>query len=221
MEVATELPASSILRLFVTAVGSSDFCGEAIAGVLAALATFVFCALLLAWTDFSLASEESESELSSESESESDVELESSADVEDPEESESLSLSLMEGRVWLDPAGERGLGVGEVAAPSTSTTTAFWVGASSSESEESESELDESVDTIVSKGMKIEENTHLRIPTWVKQRQFSWLWSALKSGPALFFSPHRRLNLTIRNLNSSLTLPLTWKKAGKALMPEF
>lgn len=100
IEVATELPASSVLRLFVTAVGSSDFCGEATADVLAAFATFTFCGLSLARTNFFPASGVSpELELSSESESELEAELESSADVEDPEESESLSLSLMEGRV--------------------------------------------------------------------------------------------------------------------------
>jgi len=153
--VATELPASSVLRLFVTAVGSSDFCGEGIADVLAAFATFVFCDLSLAWAGFFPASEESESELSSESESESDVELESSADVEDPEDSE--SLPLMEGRVWLDPAGDRDLGASEAGAPSALITTAFGVETSSSESEESESELDESADIIVSEGTKIRE----------------------------------------------------------------
>ena len=170
--MATELPASSILRLFVTAVGSSDFCGELIADGLVVLATFAFCGLLLARTGFFPASEvSSELELPSESESEPDVELESSADVEDPEDSESLSLSsepLMEGRVWLDPAGERGLDTSGVVVPPTPITMAFGVGVSS-ESEESESE---SVGVTVSKGLEIKENTYPRIPTSAKQRQF-------------------------------------------------
>ena len=157
IEVATELPASSVLRFFVTAVGPFDFRGETVVGALAVSVTPTFCGLSFFWIDFfPVLGVPSESEPLLKSE------LESFADVELPDDSESLSLSSelsMEGRVWLDPAGERDLCTDEVVI--SRTATAFGVGGASDS--KSESGFDESVGIIVSQGLRVEENTHLRI----------------------------------------------------------
>ena len=170
-----ELPASSVLCLFDTAVDPSDSCGKRIADVLGALTAFVFCDLSFTCTDFFPTSE---TLLESGSLSGSEAELEFPADVELCDDSESLSLSselLIEGRVWLDLVGERDSDTDEGLVPSASIAMAFGVGASSSDSEslsspgedseESDSVFGESMGITVSERLKIEENTYFQILT--------------------------------------------------------
>ena len=112
------------------------------------LATCTFCGLLPFRIDFSPTLG-----APSESDSQSDAELESS-DGEERPDPESLSLSseaLMDGRVWLEPAGERDLSTDVAVLLSTCITAVFGVGAPPSDSDsESLPSSDEDSDDVES-----------------------------------------------------------------------
>ena len=154
-EAMTKLPISSILRLFVAAVGRSVLLA---ANVLVMLMTFVLFPPETSLLPVREALPESELEL--------DKEPESSDDDEHSEDSEPLSQlseGLVVGRVGLKPIRERGSSTHGADGASTFTVVDFGVRTSSSDSDDSDPKSYESSAVISCEQSRTEVDAHLWI----------------------------------------------------------